>query len=153
MDIELKEIQDFLAAQVTFSELPETVLTKLVRSITIRYLRRGQVFPPHDVEEANLYLVRNGAIELRNADGQLVEKLAEADCYLEPCLDEETELLKGHASEDSLIYLLPCSELNTLRKESDVFDQHFASTAQQRIRHAGAQPGVPVVQEVAASAS
>ena len=136
MDIELQEIRDFLSQNMLFDDLPESSINMLVSHLVIRYLRRGQVFPPEDVTASQLYLLRRGAIELRDADENLVEKMGEGDVCTEPCLDRRSSFMHGHASEDSLVYLIPCTLIHTLRQESQAFDKHFTQSIQQRMKQA-----------------
>lgn len=136
MEIELQEIRDFVSQHALFDELPKTSLETLVKNITIRYLRRGQVFPPVDVTDKQLYLLRTGAVVLRDEHGTLLEKLAEDDSYIEQCLAEKNVVVNGHASEDSLIYHIPCSIIQSLRNESPDFDRHFSNSIEQRIKFA-----------------
>lgn len=136
MDIELQEIRDFVAQHVLFDELTDNTLDELVTSLTIRYLRRGQIFPPEDITESYLYLLRTGAVALRDEEGNLIEQLAENDSCIEQCLGEINFKLQGHATEDCLIYLIPCSIIQKLRNESADFNQQFSGSVEQRIKHA-----------------
>ena len=74
MDVELIEIREFLASHPPFDQLADETLDRLPKELTIRYLRRGTPFPPQDAERPFLYLVRKGAIELRNRSDELVAK-------------------------------------------------------------------------------
>jgi CBS domain-containing protein len=134
MDIELLEIQDFLAAHAPFDQLPVTTLQRLPKSLTIRYLRRGQVFPPINVEPA-MYLVRQGAVELRNQQGLLIEKLAEGELYTAAC-DQTTEPLTliGKAAEDSLLYSLSCDQFQDLCQHHATFAEYFYASLRQRLQ-------------------
>jgi CBS domain-containing protein len=136
MDIELQEIREFVAQHVLFTELPATSIEKLVNNMTIRYLRRGHTFPPEDIRDDQLYLVRTGAIELRDEQGNLQEKLAENDSFIEQCFAERRSPIKGHVTEDCLLYHVPCHTIQNLRNESPEFDRHFNSSVEQRIRQA-----------------
>ncbi|MBK5939517.1 putative nucleotidyltransferase substrate binding domain-containing protein [Halochromatium roseum] len=86
MDVELIEIQEFLAKHPPFEQLPTEALEPLPRQFKVRYLKRGSAFPPNDDQAAHLYILRRGAIELRNAQGELVGKLAEGDLFSDVCL-------------------------------------------------------------------
>ena len=88
MEIELIEIRDFIAQHPPFDILDETALNNLPKKLTIRYFRQGSVFPDALVETKSLYIVRTGAIELRNEHEQLIDKLAEGDIYL---VDEQVD--------------------------------------------------------------
>ena len=66
MDIEFVEIRDFLAAHHPFDLLPVDALNGIVRSIQIRYLRKGAVVMAPGDRVEHLYQVRTGAIETRD---------------------------------------------------------------------------------------
>lgn len=137
MEIELLEIRDFLAARPPFDILPDASLDELPRAVQIRYLRQGSPFPPPDAEEGYLYIVRTGAIELRDAQGNLLEKLSEGDQYANECtLMGANPEWAGASSEDTLLYLLPCSQLRLLRKRTPEFGRHFSESLKERLKSA-----------------
>ena len=79
----------------------------------IRHLRRGATFPPDG--NACLWLLRQGAIELRTADGQLARRMAEGDVHDAACLPDSLERQwSGRAVEDTLLYGLPQAYLEKL---------------------------------------
>jgi CBS domain-containing protein len=137
MEIELIEIRDFLAQRHPFDALSEERLKQLPESLQIRYLRRGSAFPPADADGDYLYIVRSGAIELRDEKGKLYAKLAEGDYYTSPCQLVDYDLTTHNlAVEDSLLYLLSCADLKTLQLESEEFDLHFKNSIRERLRRA-----------------
>jgi CBS domain-containing protein len=137
MEIELIEIRDFLAQRHPFDALSEERLKQLPESLQIRYLRRGSAFPPADADGDYLYIVRSGAIELRDEKGKLYAKLAEGDYYTSPCQLVDYNLTTHNlAVEDSLLYLLSCADLKTLQLESEEFDLHFKNSIRERLRRA-----------------
>jgi len=137
MDVELIEIRDFLASHHPFDLLPEEVLERLPKKLSVRYFRRGTPFPPRDDEPACLYIVRRGAVELRDERGELVGKLAEGDLCTMHCRPEDpATALTGATAEDTLVYLLPCAELDRLRREHPDFADHFDRSIAERLRKA-----------------
>lgn len=126
MEIELLEIRDFLAAHPPFDALPEEALDALPRLFEIRYLRRGSVFPPEQSDAIEFFLLRSGAVELRDQQQQLVEKLAEGDGYSALC-DPERHAAgwSGRVVEDSLIYVLSCQQLRELCRQHPDCDGYF----------------------------
>ena len=137
MDVELIEIRDFLASRAPFDCLPEATLDALPKRLQVRYLRRGSIFPPDDDKEPCLYILRRGAVEIRDADGNLVSKLAEGDLCPSPCGAIEPRMpLPGQTSEDTLAYLLPCTDLARLRTKHPEFSEHFDQSISQRLRRA-----------------
>lgn len=134
MEVELIEIRQFLAARNPFSYLSDEILDKLPEDMEIRYLRRGSEFPPR---ENSMYMVRSGAIEIVDEDGELCEKLGEGDLYSVGCqLIDFGSCKGGHAAEDTLLYMLPCQRLKALCKESEVFSQHFSASVKERLKRA-----------------
>lgn len=138
MDIELLEIRDFVEGLPAFRGINAEALDTLVRQITIRYLRRASVFPPATGDEPALYIVRQGAIELRNREGALLQKLAEGACYSEPCHDATPpgEILIGHCNEDTLLYLLPCAALEPLFRQQPQLRERLGRNRSERLQHA-----------------
>jgi len=137
MEIELIEIRDFIAQYPPFDFLDDAALDNLPRNLTIRYFRRGSTFPESNNTDNNLYLVRSGAIEFRDSENNLTEKLAEGETYSAECYSSEyLENEKGICVEDSLVYILPCEKVNQLRKQFNRFDRHFNPSINERLRDA-----------------
>jgi CBS domain-containing protein len=137
VEIELVEIRDFLANHPPFDMLPADALDRLPKSLTIRYLRRGSEFPPKDADRPYLYVIRQGAVEMRNTAGDLVSKLGEGDMCTFPCQRESVRTpFQGTTLEDTLIYLLACDELMKIKTEHRVFGEHFDHSVSERLRRA-----------------
>ena len=137
MEIELVEIREFLAAHRPFDALPAEALDRLPASLSVRYLRRGSPFPPQDADGQYLYLVRKGAVDMRDSRGELADKLGEGDLYSPPCVGEELAAgMTCVTAEDTLLYLLPCERLQALRRDHEDFDRHFDASLVERLRKA-----------------
>jgi CBS domain-containing protein len=137
MEIELVEIRDFLAQRPPFDVLTEEQLNQLPRMLDIRYLRRGSDFPPIDSQRSYIYIVRSGAIELLDEDDNLVEKLGEGGIHTTDCqLIDFGRAIRGVATEDTLLYQLPCSHLKALRQAEPAFDRHFSESIRDRLKQA-----------------
>ena len=144
---ELRDVQDFLARHPPYAGLPAAALGTLVRRLTIRYLRRGTAFPPAGAEPGGLYTLRKGAVELRDAAGALVEKLAEGDSFDGADLAREGAApLTGVAVEDTLVYALGSGSLEAVRRDHPAFDAALAHSVAERLRRAlEAAPEAPRV--------
>lgn len=137
MDVELIEIQEFLASHPPFDQLPVATLERLPRRLSVRYFRRGTPFPPEDADQPYLYVIRRGAVELRNPQGDLLGKLAEGDLCVMPCRPQlDGPAIQGNTAEDTLTYLLPCSDLAQLRSGNPAFAEHFEQSVTHRLRKA-----------------
>jgi len=135
MDVELAEIRDFLGNHPPFDQLPGEALDKLPKALSIRYFRRGLEFPPGDAGQSFLYLIRQGAVEMRNTEGDLVSKLGEGDMCTFPC-GPGSAPFDGTTVEDTLSYLLPCDELHKIKEEHAAFREHFDHSVSERLRRA-----------------
>ncbi|WP_410473790.1 DUF294 nucleotidyltransferase-like domain-containing protein [Guyparkeria sp. TX1] len=148
MAAELWEIRDFIAEAPAFAELPAAVLDSLPRRLTVRYLRRGRPFPPPDAEPG-LWIVRSGALAVREPDGRLREKLGETDLYLDtPDATEPDTRADGDGGaatvavvEDSLLYQLPLPAFEELIAAHPVFAWRFERTRRERLERALSELG------------
>jgi CBS domain-containing protein len=115
MDVELLEIRDFLAAHHPFDQLSDTALSKLVGTIEIRYFKReATVLEPEQAID-HLHILRSGAIEVTNLDGELLARLGEGDLFGYRALLEGRKVAnRAVALEDCLVYLLPVVEIDAL---------------------------------------
>lgn len=134
MEVELLEIRQFLEQRPPFNFLDDEQLDALPADMEIRYLRRGSKFPP---EDGYLYIVRSGAIELRDQEGEICEKIAEGDIYTTSCqlLNFRREC-RGATAEDTLVYIMTCDRLKQLCKASDAFNKHFSASVKDRLKQA-----------------
>ncbi|WP_322520544.1 putative nucleotidyltransferase substrate binding domain-containing protein [Guyparkeria halophila] len=148
MAAELWEIRDFIAGVPAFAELPAAVLDALPRRLTVRYLRRGRPFPPPDAEPG-LWIVRSGALAVREPDGRLREKLGETDLYLDAPdatehdtrADDDGGAATVAVVEDSLLYQLPLPAFEELLAAHPVFAWRFERTRRERLERALSELG------------
>lgn len=137
MDIELIEIRDFLAAHHPFDQLSRDTLETLPKKLELRYMRRGtRIFEP-DSENRYMYLVRSGAVEIRDPEDHLLSRLGEGDTFGARSLLRDGRTTNGAvAIEDTLLYLLPGDEFFQLREQNQAFAYYFAPVGAQRLREA-----------------
>lgn len=139
MDVELIEIRDFLKRHHPFDLLPEKVLDGLPSKIKSAYKRRGSVILETGQPCRHLYMVRTGAVETRAPDGgDILARLGEGECF-----GVHAILNPGHravnqavALEDSLFYMLPVEDFETLRHGYRQFAYFFAPPGAERLRDA-----------------
>ncbi|SCZ49374.1 putative nucleotidyltransferase substrate binding domain-containing protein [Thiohalomonas denitrificans] len=136
MNVELIEIRDFLAGHPPFDHLPGEVLERLPRYLSVRYLRRGTPLPPPDADGDYLYIIRKGAVELRDQSDELIGKIGEGEIHASACRAGSSVRFTALTVEDSLFYLLPCERLETLREQHPEFAEHFNQSVRDRLRRA-----------------
>jgi CBS domain-containing protein len=136
MEIELIEIRDFIKSHSPFDVLEPDVLNIITRQLTIRYFRRSHIFPDSSIAN-NVVIIRSGAIEFRDNNNLLLDKLAEGDLYFsEDFRNLDLNNINGVFTEDSLVYLLSHENMEKLRTHSRVFDRQFNLSINERLRHA-----------------
>lgn len=135
MDIELVEISDFLSQYPPFDLLPRDVVSALPEKMQTAYARRGKVVLEPGEPNNFLYILRSGAVETHNPEGQLLARLGTGDAFgINSVLGEDIVINRNTALEDSLLYLLPKPEFDRLRKEYPHFAYFFQPTGAARLR-------------------
>ena len=131
---ELPEITRFLSDLPGFEELDEKQVEAAARAIQIGYYKAGSnVLTIGDTNE-QLHIVRSGALELRNAEGDLVMRPAEGDVFGFPSLMNVAPLRNQSITiEDSLIYHLDGQVFAELRRKNDRFDTYFIRLLSDRL--------------------
>ena len=108
MEIELKEISDFVITISPFDQLPETIIKQLIKKMTIRYFRRDTCLVAEEQTQDRLYLLRKGAISLFSEQHKLLEKLGESDICTSFCDINDAKNFSICIDEDTLVYAIPC---------------------------------------------
>ena len=83
---EIPEIERFLGLLPEFAMLSGEERHAAARATSVAYYRTGTDILEIGKANDELQVVRSGAVELRNEDGDLVTRLAEGDCFGFPSL-------------------------------------------------------------------
>ena len=131
---ELPEITRFLSDLPGFEELDEKQVEAAARAIQIGYYKAGSNVLAIGDTNKQLHIVRSGALELRNAEGDLVMRPAEGDVFGFPSLMNVAPLRNQSITiEDSLIYHLDGQVFAELRRKNDRFDTYFIRLLSDRL--------------------
>ncbi|TIC87450.1 cyclic nucleotide-binding/CBS domain-containing protein [Nocardioides sp. GY 10113] len=126
MDVELAEVRDFLAAHPPYDALPAEVLADLPRRLTARYFRRGSVIVPLGGENDQVHVLRSGAVDLFDGNGDLVDRSDPGTSFgLSSVLARGPSLYRIVAHEDSLCLLLPAEHFHRLMAQHPGFSEFF----------------------------
>lgn len=135
---EIQPLTQFLRQLVPFDSLPEASLLASVRHLSVAYYSKSMGHVPLDESHPRLYIVRSGAFEVRDEEGELVDRLGEGDFFGFPSLlSGEAISNKVAILEDGLVYQLSPDMFNNLRQESRDFDRFFNRAFAKRLRHQG----------------
>ncbi len=125
-DIEITEIKQYLAGLVPFDSLSEHALSRAARGLTIRYICAATGAVEIDYDNPQLYIVRTGAFEVRDKQGELLDRLSEGDFFGYPSLlTGDNVHNKVTVLEDGLVYLINLCLFKQLRDDSAIFDRFF----------------------------
>ena len=130
LGVELAEIRDFLAAHPPFDALPRAVLESIPSRLSIGYHRRGTVVLAEGSTPVELLVVRSGAVELRDPDGNLVERGAAGTCIGGAALAMRgPQPVTVQAIEDTLVLACPAPAFHELYDRYAEFASFFEHRA------------------------
>ena len=146
---ELVPIAEFLQQSLPFNELPMQKLYDTVYKIVVQYHCRGDVFNA-DTQEKGLRIVRSGAVEIRDSDNKLLDRLGEGESFHIAGLNAERGEVQATVIEDALLYFLPDAAYTHLRENDRNFDRYFSGQRSRRLRRAARYQPEPntMMQEV-----
>lgn len=140
MNVEIAEVAGFLAAHEPFMRLPEPARAELAAAMEIIYVRRGEdiITPGH--ENAALYVIRSGAVDVIGEDVLLDRRDAGRSFGYSTLVnpEESRSRYRMTAVEDSLLLVIPAAVFRAVAQEHPDF-QRFYSSQTLRIRQAAAQ--------------
>ena len=133
-------IHDFLSKIDPFDKLPLELQLKIAGCIKVTYLAQGdQIHFGGQHELRYLYVIRTGSMEQRKHNGMLRAKLGSEDLFGFTFLDEKNKSKQDYSAtaiENTLLYLVPHSDLLTLLEAYPSFAEHFATNVQVRLHSA-----------------
>jgi len=137
MEIEQLEIRDYLAQISPLDKLDGETLDQIALALEIAYVRRGGEILKVGEKNHWLYLVRTGAAEIVDADGNLVDQADEGEWFgYRSVLHGGNVTLGVKALEDSLLYLLPGELMRELAEQHRSVAGFFLRDKPERLRHA-----------------
>ncbi len=137
MEIEQLEIREYLETCAPLDKLTEECLNEIVATLEISYLRRGKPLLNPGDENQSLYLIRTGALELYDIEGNISAQLSEGDWA-----GHRSTMLSGIvtrkvvAIEDTLLYVIASSVFKKLLKEHKAIREYFSEQKTERLRSA-----------------
>lgn len=143
MDVDLSEVRDFLAAHHPYDLLPEDELAAVARMVGMHRLPRGSVLMEPGERIDVLSVVRDGVLETRSAEGQLLARLGKGEAAgVRALLRGGVVLNRITAIEDTSLYQLPGAEFHRLREAHPPFCYFFAPQGAECPRVARAAIGI-----------
>jgi len=135
--IEVQEVYQFLKQCVPFDHLEEDLLQRAACAVKISYHRQSTRPNLFSQDEPQLFVVRSGAFEIRDQNGELADQVDVGGYFGFP------SLLTGHkitnrcvVLEDGLLYQIEDAVFQSLRRDSRIFDRFFNRAHAKRLRQA-----------------
>jgi len=137
MEIEQLEIRDFLGQCSPLTKLDEKLLDQVVNTLEISYQRRGsEILKPGETND-RLFLIRTGAVEIFDQDGNRYSHLEEGDWFGYRSLLHNGEIrMQAKAIEDTLLYLVPGELFLSLFQQHEAVRNYFSHQKPERLRSA-----------------
>lgn len=121
MDVELAEIRDFLARHAPYGALPAHELDRLPGRLEVRYARRGTTLVRLGERNDVMFVLRSGAVDIRDAEGALVERAEAGTSFaMSALLEGGPSAYEFVAIEDSLLLAVPAAVLADLCRHPEV---------------------------------
>ena len=146
---ELVTIAEFIQQTLPFNELPDDIVYPCIAKILVQYHCQGESFNA-DTPEKGLRILRSGAVELRDSDNKLLDRLGEGESFHIAGLNAERGDVIATVIEDALIYFVPDEVYRGLRDSNRGFDRYFSGQRNRRLRRAARYQPEPntMMQEV-----
>jgi CBS domain-containing protein len=146
---ELAPVAEFLAQTLPFNDLSESELGFAINAMLVQYHCRGESFGA-DTHQRGLRILRSGAVDLRDSENKLLDRLGEGESFHIAGLNAERGSVQATVIEDALCYLLPDQHYMSLREGNRDFDRYFSSQRNRRLRRAARYQPEPntMLQEV-----
>ncbi len=132
---ELQSIVEFLAQTLPFNALDSDTLSQAAATIEVVYYRHGIQLTAKD--GGGLRVLRSGAVDLRDSNNKLLDRLGEGENFhLERLSNAHEDTVTATVIEDALVYLLPDNTYASLREADRDFDRYFHTQRSRRLRRA-----------------
>lgn len=134
MDIEVREVRDFLGAHEPWGQLPRHELDSLVGRSGLRYYRRGSVIFGVGDPNATVYVVRSGGVDLTEASGNLVERVGPGGIFgVQSVLHQVNSPLQVRAIEDTLVVVIGAADFLAVTATNPQVESFFEATSDHRL--------------------
>jgi len=146
---ELITIAEFIQQTLPFNALAPEILYPAIPRMLIQYHRQGEQLSA-DTAEKGLRILRSGAVELRDSDNKLLDRLGEGESFHIAGLNAERGQVIATVIEDALFYFVPDEVYRHLRERDRNFDRYFSGQRNRRLRRAARYQPEPntMMQEV-----
>ena len=136
MDPELSAVRDFLASHAPYGALEPPAMSSLLATMGEVYVRRGTEVIGLGASNDTAYVVRSGAVEIRDTSDDLVERAEESTTFgVSSVRNQAPSAFRMVAIEDSLLLTIPGDVFRGLLARPEMA-RFFAIQSSARLRAA-----------------
>ncbi|QIZ76860.1 DUF294 nucleotidyltransferase-like domain-containing protein [Ferrimonas lipolytica] len=129
-------VLDFYQQLLPFNQLSDSQTQLAVAGTSISYFAKANKVVDVDYQQPKLYVVRSGAFEIRDDQGQLLDRIGEGEFFGYPSLlTGEKVSNQVRILEDGIVYVLTEAVFTQLSAENRQFGRFFNRQHAQRLRH------------------
>jgi CBS domain-containing protein len=132
---ELADVIEFLRGSLPFNALPDADLERVAAALRVSYHPHSGDFRA-GAEDPGLRILRSGAVDIRDDDNKLLDRLGEGESFHIDGLNAEHTGVVATVIEDALVYRLPDEEYRALRAANRDVDRYFSGQRNRRLRRA-----------------
>jgi CBS domain-containing protein len=137
MNNPLSEIEAFLRQTPPFELLDPPMRRRAAAAIEAIHKPKGTVLLEIGADNQVLHLIRRGAVDSHDKQGNLVGRYGEGDCFgLRSLLTEKPVRFSATVIENSLIWRMPRKVFDELRASAIDFNTYFIRSLEDRLSHA-----------------
>ncbi len=137
MHIEQLDIIDFLAACTPLRSLPADDLSTLASQAQTAYQRAGQVILAAGQASSDIYLIRKGAVAIKDLNGNTEQQLDSGTWFGHSARFHHGVMPHSiESSEDCLLYVFALDVIQALEQQHENIKHYFAENSASRLRQA-----------------
>lgn len=130
----LADVESFLKDTPPFDLLDPPLLHRAAASIEAVYRRKGTVLLEIGDQNRLLFIIRRGAVEAHDADGNLIDRYGEGESFgLQSLLTGKPVRFRIRMIEDGLVWMMPRTAFDELRTHSGEFDAFYIRSLEERL--------------------
>ena len=134
MNTALADVERFLAGTPPFDLLDDALRHRAAASIEAVYRRKGDVILEIGDGNDMLYLIRRGAVEAHDRQGNLIDRYGEGESFgLQSLLTGRPVRFRITLIEDGLVWMMPRAAFDSLREKSPEFGTFYVRSLDERL--------------------
>lgn len=134
MSHDIQSVEIFLKRFPPFEQLSESQLQEITTHLAILYRDVGDQSDLINPAKPRIFVVRKGAVDILNADGELIDRVDPGTCFgISLLMTGKSAGNRVIVTEESLLYAIPVPAIQAIRQTSPDFDRFFQQAYAKRL--------------------